>query len=44
MKNSISATVVELTKICMTVIMPHDSQCQSQPHDRLTSFMSRCHN
>jgi len=21
-----------------TVIMPHDSQCQSQPHDRLTSF------
>jgi len=37
----------------MTVIMPHDSQCQSQPHDSLTSFyvkvmmyrfMSRCHN
>jgi len=32
--NSISTTVVEVTKyIHDTVIMPHDSQCQSQPHD-----------
>jgi len=45
MTNSISATVVEVTNnIHDTVIMPHDSQCQSQPHNRLTSFMSRCHN
>jgi len=34
MTNSISTTVVELMKnIHDTVIMPHDSQCQSQPHD-----------
>jgi len=25
----------------MTVIMPHDSQCQSQPHDSLTSFYAK---
>jgi len=37
MTNSISTTVVEVTKhIHDTVIMPHDSQCQSQPHDGLT--------
>jgi len=37
MTNSISTTVVEVTKnIHDTVIMPHDSQCQSQPHDSLT--------
>jgi len=57
MTNSISTTVVEVMRnIHDTVIMPYDSQCQSQPHDSLTSFnvklslqrlwqvMSRCHN
>jgi len=35
--NSTSTTVVEVTtNIHDTLIMPHDSQCQSQPHDRLT--------
>jgi len=39
MTNSISPTVVKVTKnIHDTVIMPHDSQCQSQTHDSLTSF------
>jgi len=39
MTNSMCTTVVEITKnIHDTVIMPHDSQCQSQPHDSLTSF------
>jgi len=39
MTNSLSITVVEVTKnIHDAVIMPHDSQCQSQPHDSLTSF------
>jgi len=39
MTNSTSTTVVEVTKhIQDTVIMPHDSQCQSRPH-----LMSRCH-
>jgi len=37
MTNSISTSVVEVTEnIHDTVIMPHDSQCQSQPHDILT--------
>jgi len=33
-------TVVEVTTNIHhdTVIMPHDGQCQSQPHDSLTSF------
>jgi len=32
-------TVVEVMKnIHDTVIMPHDSQCQSQPHDSLNTF------
>jgi len=36
---TISTTAVEVMKnIHDTVIMPHDSQCQSQPHDSLTSF------
>jgi len=36
MTNSICTTVVEVTKnIHDTVITPHDSQYQSQPHDSL---------
>jgi len=39
MTNLISTAVVEVTKnIHDTVIMPHDSQCQSQPYYSLTSF------
>jgi len=39
MTNSVSTTVVEVTKnIHDTVILPHDSQGQSQTHDSLTSF------
>jgi len=40
MTNSMCTTVVEVTTNIHhdTVIMSHDSQCQNQPHDSLTSF------